>query len=153
MPHHWPRLRRSCGMTCTPSAVKIGAEYRNTMVCAAVVCARASPSRRNSSENSKPRPSPLGSVPSANERGPSRMSTIVPKNSAEQAKRIASCIVGATSVATPFITTCCTPQTILRTNLTAVARASSGWRFVTLVASAAALTFGSIHLRSTGSTW
>ena len=87
-------------------AVKMGAVYRKTVVCEALVRAIARPTSRNSSENRNPSSRPLGSEPSANARRPSDTSTQVPKNTAAMAKRTVSCITGGVSAATPFIATC-----------------------------------------------
>ncbi|MCY1233425.1 hypothetical protein D9M72_459660 [compost metagenome] len=128
-PSHCQVWSRSPGTTkCSPSAVKIGAVYRNTAMREAVVWPSPTKMQKNSAPNSSPASRPAFSVPSRRHSGVPRQAAKPNTSNAATAERTPACSTAPISGAVTLITTCCRPQAAHSTTIRPTAKPSSGCR-------------------------
>ncbi|MNJ75033.1 hypothetical protein D3C77_720600 [compost metagenome] len=84
----------------------MGAVYRKTDMCDAVVCNSPCATNRNSPANSSPTISPGSAVPSRTARKPSARHTTTANTSAAKVERRPICMIGAMSAATSLMAIC-----------------------------------------------
>jgi hypothetical protein len=131
MPSHWTTPSRSAGnFQCNPSAAKMGAVYKKTTMCEALVWRSPSPTSKNSSPNNNPTTTPGRQVPSLRRIRSPRIAIISPTSTAATPERRPIWNTGAMSAAVALSTTCCRPHTMHNTSISAMACPSSDLRVV-----------------------
>ena len=133
MPDHCTTPSRSAGsFQCKPRAAKMGAVYKNTTMCEALVWRKPSATSKNSSPKSRPTTIPGRQVPSLRRMRSPRAAIIISTRTAATPERRPIWNTGEISEAMALSATCCKPQTKQSTSIRAMACPSSALRDVML---------------------